>query len=58
MLLLLSSPEKEGNPVIAASTRQWTFNDILFETAERCVALHPVDTGWHQQQREGAMKHS
>lgn len=31
MLLLLSSPEKGENPVIAAGKRQWPLNNILFE---------------------------
>lgn len=35
MLLLLSCPEKGENPVIAARTRQWTLDHILFEIKER-----------------------
>lgn len=31
MLLLLSSPEKGENPVIAAGKRQWPLNNVLFE---------------------------
>lgn len=52
MLLLLSSPEKGENPVIAARTRQWTLDHILFEIKERYEGLHEVDTGSYEQ-REG-----
>lgn len=43
MLLLLSSPEKGQNPVIAARTRQWTFNHILFDTKESYEGWHEAD---------------
>ena len=45
MLLLLSSPEKGQNPVIAARTRQWTLNHILFKAKESYEGLHEVDIG-------------
>lgn len=40
MLLLLSSPEKGENPVIAAGKRQWPLNNILFEIKKRYGGCH------------------
>lgn len=40
MLLLLSSPEKGENPVLAAGKRQWPLNNTLFEIKKSYGGCH------------------